>query len=1643
MAHPTLKENLIKEVDELVNANRDEKITDKQTAWYTISQRVGRNSTGSAKAIEEFYSKLPKEKKCEERDPARRVKVKCTHCKKPNHTEDQCYKKHPELKGKGKDAKGKKQEGKSTRCKYCGKDHKGEECPNQGEFKCFRCNQWGHISLNCPKRDDDDDDEDEKKDSARRTKTVRWQKQSNVDSQSKSGKDEVQENKYDSDSAEHDGEREFNPKEVPADDEEMDTIISARKVKKALRKHANRKARKLNGTRMKTRLIHRQSKHYIRRVYDRGKMIADSGAVDHICDVAIEADLVNLRELPQPVYFGTVGENSTIVARKIGTLPNPYEKGGYSLRDVYVIDEGGLEPGEMLISTVKLVKDGLVHWTNKHGTFVYDGKRDERGKLIPMLYFKLEGNRFVWRSHLHISEEKRSEIVNRYGSLYELDEHGNVLQFFDPPDPNRVRDAVRNFSKQVYGKMTGERLHARFHNQTLNVDRMEDMVKGFKKKQWKIEDKEEIFGHGCPACIQAKMTLHPMKRSKDKPVILNNDRVHLDMKILPIKSMFGEKCYVAMVDEGSGFISHRAMKQKSEAIQYIKDYVSWASTQQDRKVKSIRMDNAKEFLDKEVLKVIQEKGIELDKVPKGDHRHNGIAENAMRLTWELAHTLLINAGKSDGYWALALDHAIYLLNLREYRNSKKTRFQRWWGFKPNIMNLRVWGCSGWAYVYRKNKSQPKAVQAMYLGPGNKRTGSGFKVMLYDTHRIVHCTSFITDEASFVPDKQYESDDEVSEDESTMNMFSEHNTRSHANLRGREKVVVQVSSESTTSSEFKYDAGTEGTEDQEDSSKEGNSRPVEVPVEDDSRAVEVPIDEEIPAGEIPIDDVSIDGSVEVSVDQESTGSPENEQSEDESVNTLVLNDAYDTECENVGVLNIKDYKVWEIPDMINGKKNEPQNYIRVYDLQQDKKGNDIMKVDWEDGTRTYESASLWENQDEVEALRQKVQRTRWIPKEPFRKRDKNRIRESKSRRRRNVSREQARRAKRLNRKFVRTINMRACEDVPRRNFSSSERILFKRLNEIGKHLVKNADLAGLLKQKVPDRYADIGYIDNRTQREGWKQSYKSEMDDHVMLDTKEFAILPEGRSKISTKTVFDIKILDGVLSRYKSRLVGRGFSQRKGIDYGDVFSPVVSFDSIRIALAFAVKHGLPVEQSDVRVAYLQSELHEQVFIDIPEGYLEYLQTDYEEDDEKLKKKKAKLLKTYNSLKAKGEGEVCMRLKKCLPGLHQSGKEWHSKLTSYLTSPEVGFKASEVDSCVFVRRDHHNNLQIICCYVDDLIMIGKGLGRLKEVLNLKFRIRHLGLINSYLGMRVRWNEDKTAVRLDQTEYCEKTSIRFEKYLSKLKRQYSTPMADDLVLEAHAEGDEEAIDEDGNKFPYMELVGSLLFVARVTRPDLYWGVTQCCRFMSNYRKSHWNAALRILAYWRDTKEMGIEYSSKVEFKKLIAFSDSEFASADVETRKSFGGYCIFYCGAPILWGIVHHNRVAKSTGVAEYYSLSHTADQVMICRNILKELNPEEDSVNEPTIVFGDNQCANGIASYTISPKRCKHVEVTYHSVREYVKEKDIEVKYIRTHKMIADIFTKPLGKLKFQGFRDVLLGGHEVFDNLMKTSVMNTNIIEVRG
>ena len=264
----------------------------------------------------------------------------------------------------------------------------------------------------------------------------------------------------------------------------------------------------------------------------------------------------------------------------------------------------------------------------------------------------------------------------------------------------------------------------------------------------------------------------------------------------------------------------------------------------------------------------------------------------------------------------------------------------------------------------------------------------------------------------------------------------------------------------------------------------------------------------------------------------------------------------------------------------------------------------------------------------------------------------------------------------------------------------------------------------------------------------------------------------------------------------------------------------------------------------------------------------------------------------------------------------------------------------------------------------------------------------------------------------------------------------------LEANVEGDAEAIDEEGKKYPYMEVVGSLLFVARVTRPDLYWAVTQCCRFMSNYRKSHWEAALRILAYWRDTKEMGIEYSSDVKYKKLIAFSDSEFASADVETRKSFGGHCIFYCGAPILWGVVHHNRVAKSTGVAEYYSLSYTADQVMICRNILKELNSEEDSVNEPTVLFGDNQCANGIASYTINPKRCKHVEVTYHSVRGYIKDKEIEVKYIKTDKMIADIFTKPLGRLKFQGFRDLLLGNHQSLDDLLEKSLGNINILEVK-
>jgi hypothetical protein len=220
------------------------------------------------------------------------------------------------------------------------------------------------------------------------------------------------------------------------------------------------------------------------------------------------------------------------------------------------------------------------------------------------------------------------------------------------------------------------------------------------------------------------------------------------------------------------------------------------------------------------------------------------------------------------------------------------------------------------------------------------------------------------------------------------------------------------------------------------------------------------------------------------------------------------------------------------------------------------------------------------------------------------------------------------------------------------------------------------------------------------------------------------------------------------------------------------------------------------------------------------------------------------------------------------------------------------------------------------------------------------------------------------------------------------------------------------------YRSAVGSLQYLALSTRPDIAVATRQVSHFLSNPGEKHWKAVKRILRYLKGSKNYGLLYSatneldSKMGDIKLECYADADFAS-DLETRKSHTGFINFILNGCISWKTKRQKCIATSTAEAEYMAVYEASKEIKWIRLLLKELGFEQSG---PTIIHEDNTSAISMSTNDGNHSRTKHIDIKYHYVKDLVKENIIQLKWISTNEQIADIFTKPLGKIKFTHFRN---------------------------
>ncbi|CAI7898279.1 unnamed protein product [Closterium sp. NIES-54] len=280
-------------------------------------------------------------------------------------------------------------------------------------------------------------------------------------------------------------------------------------------------------------------------------------------------------------------------------------------------------------------------------------------------------------------------------------------------------------------------------------------------------------------------------------------------------------------------------------------------------------------------------------------------------------------------------------------------------------------------------------------------------------------------------------------------------------------------------------------------------------------------------------------------------------------------------------------------------------------------------------------------------------------------------------------------------------------------------------------------------------------------EKWKQSVKEEYDSLLENETWELCELPPGKKAISSKLIFRHKYgPDGELTRYKSRLVAKGFQQTKGKDFDEIFAPVGRGTTLRVMLGMAANRGWRIKQMDITTAFLNGIILEELYMLQPEGL----------DD--------------------GSGRVC-RLKKAIYGLKQAPRAWYHKLEETLLAG--GFKKSECDHSLFLLQEKEQFLMLLV-YVDDILLFSKSsaiIERVEEMQEMQFKCSKMGNVKYYLGMHVERDLDKVVLRLHQRKYCEGLA---EKYGLQDGGKPATPLPSGFTVEPCA--NEEVVGESDRK-------------------------------------------------------------------------------------------------------------------------------------------------------------------------------------------------------------------------------------------------------
>lgn len=478
---------------------------------------------------------------------------------------------------------------------------------------------------------------------------------------------------------------------------------------------------------------------------------------------------------------------------------------------------------------------------------------------------------------------------------------------------------------------------------------------------------------------------------------------------------------------------------------------------------------------------------------------------------------------------------------------------------------------------------------------------------------------------------------------------------------------------------------------------------------------------------------------------------------------------------------------------------------------------------------------------------------------------------------------------------------------------------------------------------------------------WNRAMQREIEGLKSQNAWTLVPRPEGKSIVQTKWVFRIKHhADGSIDRYKARLVAKGYTQKAGIDFQEIFSPVIRYDSVRFLFALIAGRKLHTKQIDIVGAFLYGDLNETIYVSEPENF-----------------------------ETSKEGAKVCKLNKALYGLKQSPRQWNLKFNEFLLT--VGLKPTDADPCFYTNK---SRTVFMALYVDDGLLAAMDkhdLDKIIKSMEKAFKVT-VNETEYFVGIQIHKQADGS-VFLNQEAYTKKVLERFGMNNC---ASVTTPADAYNKLKFNEGGAIVA-----NDYPYRELIGSLMFLMTVTRPDISYAVSALAQYLDKPQAHHVIAGKRLLRYLNGTRDAGIRFSGS---SLITGYTDADFAG-DEDSRHSRSGMIFFFNNGPVTWQSQKQSTISTSTCEAELSAAFAGTKEAIWLKRFYEETGGKG---KHPITLFVDNQ---GTIKYIQNPltnghKRSKHWDIRFKFTKEMQESGIIATKYIQTNQQLADVFTKPL-------------------------------------